>query len=403
MPANSRKWFSPGMVMFLTGAVVMAAVIFLSLPLGQTFGGAPTVNQENQSCEDPFEGETVRFQTSYWDLTDFCIHSVPYSEIRSGGPPPDGIPPIDDPNFDSIEEASEWLEDQSPVIAFELDGDARAYPLAILTRHEIVNDNFGDRAVAVTFCPLCNSAIVFDRTVDGEVLRFGVSGNLRNSDLIMWDDVTESWWQQLTGEAIVGTLTGTQLEILPSTVVGFAAFVEQYPAGTVLSTNGRTYERNPYVGYDSNPNPFLFEGEYDNRLPPVERVLAGVIAGEAMAYPFPVLRNEGVINDTVGGRDVVAFWQPGKASALDSADIDSSRDVGMAALYRREVDGQVLTFSISDVGVVTDDQTGSVWNVFGTAIEGELEGTQLRQELAAPHFWFAWAAFRPETGLYEAE
>jgi Protein of unknown function (DUF3179) len=355
------------------------------------------------TCTNPFEGESVRFSVDYWEKTDFCQHSVAYSEIISGGPPPDGIPPIDNPIFESIETASEWLQDQSPVIALEINGEARAYPLAILIWHEIANDEIGGVPVAVTFCPLCNSAVVFDRRVDGQTLRFGVSGNLRKSDLIMWDDVTQSWWQQFTGEAIVGAYTGTQLELLPSLVVGFREFANQYPDGQVLSRETsfqRDYGSNPYSGYDTNERPFLFSGELDVRLFPTARVLAGVIGGEAIAYPFDILREKQVINDIVGEENVVAFWQPGAASALDQSQIDESLDVGMAALYSRDLNGETLTFTMSDEGVILDEQTGSTWNMFGTAIDGELQGSQLQQILAFPHFWFAWAAFRPETAIY---
>ena len=126
-----------------------------------------------------------------WE-TDFSRHTVPYGEILSGGPPRDGIPPIDDPRFTTPEDASKWLGDQEPVIAFELNDDARAYPLQILTWHEIVNDVVGGVPVSATFCPLCNAAIVFDRRLDGVVYDFGTSGKLRKSDLIMWDRQTES-------------------------------------------------------------------------------------------------------------------------------------------------------------------------------------------------------------------
>jgi hypothetical protein len=351
------------------------------------------------SCDDP--PIDVRGLVTVWDKTDFCLHQEGvYDEILSGGVPRDGIPPIDNPTFEPIADASTWLQPQSPVIAFELNGVARAYPLAILTRHEIVNDIVADVPVAVTFCPLCNSAVVFERTVDGQVLRLGVSGLLRNSDLIMWDDLTQSWWQQFTGEGIVGTYTGTQLTLLPSQVVGFGAFMAQFPDGEVLSRGSRSYGSNPYVGYDSSAQPFLFRGEIDDRLFPTERVLGTLIGGAAVAYPFPTLAEQIVINDTVGGIDVVAFWQPGATSALDQSSIDDSRDVGMAALFNRTLDGRTLTFSADADGVIRDDQTGSAWNVFGTATDGELSGSQLRQELAFPHFWFAWAAFRPETTIY---
>lgn len=362
------------------------------------FGSTGSSSHAQNTCDDPPIDTSSISRT--WDKTDFCTYEEGvYEEIISGGVPRDGIPPIDNPTFESISEASDWLQPQAPVIAVEIDGIARAYPLGVMTRHEIVNDEFDDLPVAVTFCPLCNSAIVFERVVDGETLRFGVSGLLRNSDLIMWDDKTQSWWQQLTGTGIVGFYTGTQLTMIPSQVVSFEAFTEQYPAGEVL-TDGRGADRNPYVGYDSNADPFLFRGEVDQRLFATERVLAGVIDGQPVAYPFPVLGEEIVINDTVGEKAVVAIWQPGATSALDSASISGSRDVGMAALYNRELDGTRLTFFVDDNGVIRDEQTQSAWNVFGTAQEGEYEGRQLQQELAFPHFWFAWAAFQPDTAIY---
>ncbi len=362
-------------------------------------GGGSTSVSAQSSCDNP--PIDISGLVRVWDRTDFCRYQEGvFDEIISGGVGRDGIPPVDNPTFESIADASTWLQPQSPVIAFELNGMARAYPLAILTRHEIVNDVMSGVPVAVTFCPLCNSAVVFDRTVDGQILRFGVSGLLRNSDLIMWDDMTQSWWQQFTGEGIVGSYTGTELTLLPSQVVGLGAFVEQYPGGEVLSRGGRTYATNPYVGYDSSAQPFLFRGELDDRLFATERVLGAMIGGEAVAYPFTVLAETVAINDTVGGVDVVAFWQPGATSALDRSSIDDSRDVGMAALYSRELDDQTLTFSVDADGVIRDDQTGSAWNVFGTATGGTLSGSQLRQQFAFPHFWFAWAAFRPETTIY---
>lgn len=361
----------------------------------------PAARAQN-SCDDPpFDTSSI---SRVWDLTDFCQYQDGvFEEIISGGVGRDGIPPIDEPTFDDIDAASEWLADQSPVVAVEIDGAARAYPLAIMTRHEIVNDTFDEIPVAVTFCPLCNSALVFDRRVDGDTLRFGVSGLLRNSDLIMWDDKTQSWWQQFTGEGIVGEYTGTLLDIYPSLIVSFAEFRQQFPDGEVLARpNNRAYGSNPYVGYDSSATPFLFTGELDDRLPATERVLAYVAGEDAVAYPFSHLSENPVINDTVGETDVVALWQPGTTSALDRADIDASRDTGMAALYDRTLDGERLSFTLED-GVIRDEQTGSTWNIFGEAIDGELSGARLTQLRAFPHFWFSWAAFHPDTAIYGDE
>lgn len=343
-----------------------------------------------------------RFQ-SQWPETDFCNTSIDFDSVISGGPPKDGIPAVTNPDMESVETASAWLSERSPVIALEIEGEARAYPQAILMWHEIANDVIQDVPVAVTFCPLCNSSIVFDRRVDGETLEFGVSGVLRNSDLVMYDRQTESWWQQFTGEGIVGFYNGTLLDIIPSQVISFSQFAERYPDGLVMSRDtgfSRQYGVNPYRGYDSSL-PFLFRGDVDDRLPATSRVLAGTVDGVAMAYPFETLFNEIVINDQLGDVPVVAFWQPGVASALDDAVIDNSRDIGTAALFNRELeDGTVLTFTVNEDNMLVDDQTGSVWNLFGEAIEGELAGTELEQLIANPHFWFAWAAFHPETAVY---
>ncbi len=172
--------------------------------------------------------------TESWN-TDWTRHTIRYDEILSGGPPRDGIPAIDDPKFVSIDEAAEWLEEQEPVVALEVKGAARAYPLQILTWHEIVNDAIAGAPVAVTFCPLCNSAVVFDRRHDNRTLEFGVSGLLRNSDLIMYDRQTESLWQQFTGESIAGEMAGEMLTWLLASIISFADFRETYPNGQVLS------------------------------------------------------------------------------------------------------------------------------------------------------------------------
>ena len=331
--------------------------------------------------------------------TDFDKSAIDMDEVISGGVPRDGIPPIDNPQFVEAALAID-LSPQSPVIALEIAGDARAYPLEVLTRHEIVNDVVGGAPVAVTFCPLCNSALVFDRRVADKVLRFGVSGNLRYSDLIMWDDLTESWWQQLTGEAIVGHYRGTVLRMISSQLVSFEVFQQRYPAGKVLRGPLGGYGRNPYIAYDSSPKPFLFSGPADDRLFATERVLAAVIGDQALAYAFSALKESPVVNDKVTEREIVIFWQPGAASALDAGDIDSSKDVGMALMYdRRLPSGAALTFRHSGSRFV-DNETESEWNIWGKATAGPLAGSRLNQLHAYPHFWFAWAAFYPDTLLY---
>jgi hypothetical protein len=330
---------------------------------------------------------------------------VPLSEIISGGPPPDGIPPIDEPRYISTEEADEWLADREPVIAVELNGVARAFPLQIMTWHEIVNTEFDGKPAAVTYCPLCNTALVFDREVDGTVYDFGTSGRLYKSALVMYDRQTGSWWSQVLGQAIVGKLTGTHLELLPSAIVSWRDFKATYPGGLALSRetgHPRPYGANPYARYDqSGQRPFLFRGEIDRRLDAMERVVGMELNGAAKAYPFSTLAAERVVADTVGGEDIVIFYYAGTASALDQNQIAESRDVGAAAVFRPVTkEGRELTF-VPDDGDIVDEQTGSVWNVLGKATRGELEGQNLEPIVHGNHFWFAWAAFNPETDVYE--
>jgi hypothetical protein len=341
------------------------------------------------------------FSTRQWS-TDFTRHTVEFSEITSGGPGKDGIPPIDNPRFVSTAEAASFLENAEPVVAIEFGGDARAYPLQILIWHEIVNDTVGDEPVAVTYCPLCNTAIVFSSRFEGEVLDFGTTGNLRFSDLVMYDRQTESWWQQASGEAIVGTHAGKHLDFLPGSIISFGDFVSAFPEGQVLSREtgfSRDYGRNPYTGYDTSRSPFLFDGPQDGRLGAMERIVSLVLNDEAVAYPFTVLEQELVVNDDVGGHAVVVFFKPGVKSALDASAIVDSRDVGAGVAYLRELDGRVLTFEAEGDGF-NDLETGSRWNVAGQAVSGPLAGSQLEPIVHGNHFWFVWAVFQPETRIH---
>ena len=338
--------------------------------------------------------------------TNFDISLVEYEEILSGGVLRDGIPAIRDPRFISIAEADTVYADQIPVVQFGLNGDVRAYPLEILTWHEIVADVVGGVPVAVTFCPLCNTAITFDRTIGGTVYDFGVSGVLRNSDLIMYDSQTESLWQQIGGVAIVGDMVGARLTVLPSTIVAWGDFKAQYPEGIVLSREtgyARRYGANPYVGYDRIGNtPFLFRGEVDPRLSAMERVVTLDLPGDAVAYPFTLLAERRAVADVRDGRPIVVFWTPGVTSALDGADIARSRDVGATGVFERSVDGRPLDFrpNPDDPATFLDAQTQSVWNIFGVARSGPLAGAQLTPVVHANHFWFAWAAFQPDTVVF---
>jgi hypothetical protein len=332
--------------------------------------------------------------------TDFSKCSVPGREIISGGPPRDGIPPIDRPSFTTSSEAAGWLKDVEPVVVFEEKGEARAYPLQILIWHEIVNDEVAGRPVVVTFCPLCNTAVAFERRLDDRALDFGTTGNLRHSDLVMWDRQTESWWQQITGEAIVGELSGRRLRTLPASIASFSEFRRTFTAGVVLSRetgHARAYGNNPYIGYDDvKSSPFLFSGTADPRLRPMERVVTVSLGGEDAAYPFTLLERRRVIQDRVGDQPIVVLFGKGTVSALDSASIAASRDVGSAAVFDPNLDGRLLTFRL-DGDRVVDNETGSDWNLLGQATAGPLAGERLTPVVHGNHLWFSWAVFKPST------
>ncbi len=276
-----------------------------------------------------------------WSRTDFSKHSIDYAEILSGGPPKDGIPAIDNPKFVPPGEVSDLAETE-PVVGVTINGVSRAYPLRILMYHEIVNDTLGGVPVTVTYCPLCNSSIVFERRLDGRLLDFGTTGKLRNSDLVMYDRQTESWWQQFLGEAIVGEMTGKTLTMLPSRLESLARFRARAPEGTVqVPTNPRMrpYGRNPYANYDSASRPFLFRGDLPAGIEPMVRVVA--VKNEA--WSLPLLRDKGTI--TQG--DIEIRWAEGQNSALDSGLIAEGRDVGNIVVQRRK--GDTLEDVIHDV------------------------------------------------------
>jgi Protein of unknown function (DUF3179) len=388
------------LVALLVGTACAPVAIPAPAPTPRASAGPATPTKAPAPTVAPDVGP-VYFSRGGWK-TDFGRHSVPLSEVSPGGPPRDGIPPLDHPKFETIAQADGWLKPAEPVIALDLGGDARAYPLQVLIWHEIANDVVAGVPVTVAFCPLCNTAIAFDRRLDGQVLDFGTTGNLRDSDLVMWDRQTESWWQQLTGEAIVGELTGKHLAMLPATIVSWAEFRGRYPAGQVLSrATGflRDYGRNPYVGYDRiDQPPFLFQGTPDGRLPPMERVVTVSRNNEDLAVPYSILRQRRVVEEKVGGREIVVVYQPGTTSALDGANIATSRDVGAAAVYEPAVDGRHLTFTWQSDAFV-DQETGTLWTLLGQATTGPLAGKRLAPVPHLVPFWFAWAAFKPSTRI----
>ncbi len=343
------------------------------------------------------------FYGDEWSKTDFETRSVELDEIFSGGPPKDGIPAVDHPKFVTAKAAGEWLHPQEPVISLEIGGKAKAYPLQILIYHEIVNDELNSMPISVTFCPLCNASIVFDRRIAGRLFDFGTTGRLRKSDLVMYDRQTESWWQQFTGTGIVGEMTNARLTQVPSSIVAFADFRAAHPAGLVLSRktgHSRPYGRNPYQGYDRiGQTPFLFTDPVDPRLPAMERVLNISEAGLHALYPYSIINEEKVINDRVGETPVAVFSRPGTFSALDQSTIAKSRKIRSVTAFDRRLHDRTLTFELKG-NEIRDLETNTVWNLFGKAIHGPLKGQRLRPLQSGVHFAFAWLAFNPNSRIY---
>ena len=322
-------------------------------------------------------------------------------KILSGGPPPDGIPPVDKPRFTRARMVG-WLADTEPLLSLTVGGETRGYPLQIMTWHEIVNDTVGGMPVAVTYCPLCNSGVAFDRRVAGRVLSFGTSGRLYADNLVMYDRQTESLWPQLTGQAALGVLTGTTLRAIPIGTVAWRDFRAAHPDAWVLSRNtgyDRPYGRNPYAGYDDPSGSLLFElPSLDARLRAKERVIGVFGTRGAVGVARSAIARQGVLEVAVDGNRLIMWHRPGQASALDSDRVARGRDIGTVAVFRAAANGLELHFVAHGTGF-RDRETGSLWDVLGRATSGPLNGDELEPVPYLDTFWFAWVAFHPETRL----
>lgn len=287
-----------------------------------------------------------RWKAEGWK-TNFSKTNIEFKDVLSGGPPKDGIPPIDDPKFVAVS-AVKNLTEKEPVIGLSIDGDARAYPLQVMTWHEIVNDVVGGKPVTVTYCPLCNAAIVFDAKVDEKILTFGTTGKLRNSDLIMYDRATESWWQQFTGEGIAGEYTGKKLKLIASRLESWSDFKSRHPNGKVLVPNNegfRDYGRNPYAGYDVSQRPFLYNGTLPEGISPMARV---VVIKRGSKPPLSIAMQLVRDKKEVQLEGLTLRWKPGQNSALHESRISKGRDVGSITVADKKTGKDVpydLTFA----------------------------------------------------------
>lgn len=338
------------------------------------------------------------------DNRDLPAPQVDLEALVSGGPPPDGIPAIDAPKFRTIEDAELSLDETEPVIVVDIGGDARAYPVEIMMWHEIVNDVVGEVPVAVTYCPLCNSAVSYERTINDVPVTFGTSGELYASALVMYDRATESLWTHFDGRAIAGVLTGHRLNPVPSPLLAWSEFKAAYPDGQVLSRDTgfvRQYGRNPYYGYDDpDTRPFFLRGDVDERATVKQRVVGVELDGAAVAFPLDQIRGgeAHATMATVGDTPIVIFWLAGQNSALEDADTSKGRDVGSVGVFR--IDGDISSFR-AEGSTFVDVSTGTEWDITGRAVAGPLAGEELA---VIPHldaFWFAWSTYQPGTTLFE--
>ncbi|WP_416839796.1 DUF3179 domain-containing (seleno)protein [Haloferax sp. DFSO52] len=374
---------------FLAGLGVTSAVAGCLGSDPPVAGDANSSGLDGTASESADESETTG--GGAFDLP------IPEEELRRGAPK-DAIPAITAPVFSDdwsgFDEVNVELDDSFEVVGVELDGIARAYPLAILNWHEIVNDTFDGRPVVVTYCPLCGSAVVADRLVRGEPTYFGVSGLLWMSDLVMYDDRTNSLWSQVLATAIRGELTGDTLSLLPATISTWGEWKASHPdtealvpppvSGTIRGRQTRQYAVNPYTSYQQSRSIGIgFNDEVDERMHPKTSVIGITADGVARAYPYDTVSNAGVVNDDVGTLPVVV------AATTD----------GTLVAYERRVDGSVVEFERGDGVLVA---AGSRWDIVtGRALDGPHEGTVLiRANDRSPMFWFAWADFNPETEIY---
>ncbi len=282
---------------------------------------------------------------------DFSRHSIPLDEIKSGGPPKDGIPALTAPAFVSAETAGKgFLHGTDRVLGLYLNGKAKAYPVKILNWHELVNDELGGKKVLVTYCPLCGTGMVFDAGAGRERKLFGVSGLLYQSDMLLYDKATESLWSQIKSEAVTGELTGEKLTLLASQNTSWKDWKRRHPGTEVLSQETgyqRNYSRNPYAGYKESGTLFFPVNHRSRVFSPKETVVGVEIDGIAKAYPFKELgERSGFIKDRIGKRRVTVFFD-----------------------------------AVNNTAVVRDEKGRVLPSVMG--------------------FWFAWFAFHPETGIFK--
>jgi hypothetical protein len=319
--------------------------------------------------------------------TDGQKHSIPLNEIISGGVKRDGIPSIDKPRYESVAVADRYLDDDGFGLLVEVNNRARFYPYQVLVWHEIVNDNFQGKKLAVTYCPLCFSGIVFGREFNDQVFEFGTSGKLYNSNLLMYDRTSDSLWSQALGEAVVGPLTGKKLEVYPSLTISWNEFKKNFRSGEVLSKNtgeSRDYTRNPYGDYFINNSIFFPVNNKDSRLESKQIIFGAKNESGTKAFALEDVQKTKLINDKVGDLPVLVLWD---------------QTLKTVKAFERQIDGKEITFSLSGETIV--DESGSKWNSSGRSTAGSNNGFKLKVIPLENTFWFSWASSHPKTEVYQ--
>ena len=357
--------------------------------IGVAFAALLVTFQDQLVSENSIASSDESFSVDSFELTlmetDGVKHLIPLDKIRGGGPPKDGIPSIDNPVFVGVDE-SRFMSDSDTVVGVEIHGETKAYPLFILVWHEIVNDRIGGVPVSVTYCPLCYTSQVFERVIDGREVEFGTSGKLYNSNLLMYDRFTESYWSQALGLAVTGEMSGYNLDLVPFDIITWGDWKALHPDTLVLTTDTghiRSYATDPYGRYYTEPQIMFPVEHHDDRMNPKEIILGFHQDGVYKAFRQNDIESNIVINDSVGKIPVM----------LVSLFSQNSR------AFERTMDDKILDFTYTDDKIL-DSQTNSEWNYDGLAVSGYYDGMQLKRMAIEPGFWFEWVAFHPNTLVF---
>lgn len=342
--------------------------------------------------------------------TDTSKRTIELSDLTIAAPK-DELQALNYPKFITRNDRHNHFFEHEPVIVITQEGRAKAYPLSLLTPFELANDSFGGEELMITYCPMCNAAVVFNRRVnengEAHLLNFGISGILMHNDMVMYDKNTESWWEQLMGTAVAGKLAGTTMEFMPSMLISVKDYFDRFPDGLIMSPEGvklvKSHHHRAFhhMEHDSShlESTYYLPEKTDPRLPPLERVLDIHIDDHITIYPYHVLAKEQVLNQEFDGISFSIFYHGETVSVLDEDKLAKSKHVGSATAFRTKVDGQVLTFK-KEGEYFKDDQTGSIWDITGYCREGEKKGKQLWLMPHSNHFAFAYLAFFPESEIY---